>query len=187
MAINLLPYKRKEQIEHSKRNQANLKILLIVVLVGATVNILMLTGKYYANQELTKAKDRLASIEKENKKLSKIEEDVEAIDTKLTAIEQLFSNSTRFSKLLEDIARVLPRGTKIVSLTLTGDDSLPLKLTASADSQVKAAVLQKALLKSDRFTDADIQSIKQKENEDGQEINEFTVEIFLAYAPGGAR
>jgi hypothetical protein len=102
-----------------------------------------------------------------------------AASDRLTAIKYIQSTQTNFSGVIGDIANVLPQGVKIDSMTLTGNDQLPVVMIMTAPSYNSALAVRDALTTSPRIANADIEDIS---GSGGL----FQLTVVIAFKPGQA-
>ncbi|MBI4101049.1 hypothetical protein HY441_01070 [Candidatus Microgenomates bacterium] len=180
--INILPPDIKQQINYSKRNVRLLRYLLLSALVLGLVLVLVGGSYIYANRQIKQLEKTLATRQQERQDYKDIEAKVQTLQSNLGLIEKLFTEKTKFSVLLNDLSAVLPDGSYINEITLTGDDKKPLEMIVTVDSFNKAAETRNALIQSARIKSADIQTITKNDAGSG-----FSVEIVAAFESGQAR
>ena len=99
---------------------------------------------------------------------------------RLTAIAYIQTQQTRFSSLLADIAKVVPKGVSISSITLTGDASKPVRLAISGSSYDSILAFREAVVSSPRIAAADLENI-------AQASSGYTASVVIAFKPGQAK
>lgn len=179
--INLLPPDQKEQIRFSKLNRiaiAYVRILFIVIIVlggifGAAI--------YWVNQTTASVTadvaTKTATIASLNKSFTPKAKDA---SDRLAAIKFVQATQTRFSGVVADIAKVVPQGVSIDSMTLTGDDKMPVRIAVSASSYTGALAFRNALITSPRIAGADLESITSN-------TGNYQTSIVIAFKPGLAK
>lgn len=178
--INILPPEVKEQLQYSRYNSVLLRYaVLLFMVVGLLAATLWITH-IYADRQIDDYRAVLNEREEELKRFDSLQDEVELLDKRLTTISKLYRQQTRFSALLRDMAAVLPQGTYINSIVLTGEADQPVQLLITANSFSQAGVIKNALATSDRIESVDIQSISQ--GSDG-----YSVSVVMAFSEDGAR
>lgn len=92
------------------------------------------------------------------KQESKIK-DLSSLAGRLDSANQLYDSSIIFSKLIPEIGSLLPSGSILTSLSLSGGKTDPITLNVNMISADLSPVLQKNLVNSELFEAADIISI----------------------------
>jgi Tfp pilus assembly protein PilN len=180
--INLMPPAVKEQIRYAKLNRLVVRylqvtILVVVVLAGIFGWALWQVGQL----ETVVAGDvssKQATIVKLNSEFTPLAQ--EASD-RLAAIKFVQGSQTHFSALVADIAKVVPQGVTIDSMTLTGDDKAPVKIGLSATSYQAALAFRDALMTSSRIAAADLETITTSSS------GGFTAAVVVGFKPGQAK
>ena len=108
-----------------------------------------------------------------------VKQSKEAAD-RLNAIKAIQASQTRFSTLLDDLAKVLPQNVAIVSITLTGDAAKPVRLTVTGDSYNSMLAFRDALAGSPRISGVDLEKI-------AQNTNSFQSSVVIGFKPGQAK
>lgn len=182
--INLLPPTFKQEVKYSHRNAALLHYLIIVAVVFVVVAGSLVGARHLLNQRITETDKRIAEKQLEITNYKTLEGDASKITARLNSIQAVQKSQARFSVLLSDLAEYLPAGTAITSMTLTGDDKKPVRLTATATNYDTALGIRDGIARSARISAADLEDIK-LENINGK--NFYKVSISFAFNPGKAR
>lgn len=180
--ISVLPTEIKQQLSYSKKNVVLRKYLILVVVIVAALLATIGGALWYANRQISNLQATLLEQQSQRASYKDTEANIQALQANLGLIEKIFNQKTEFSQVLGDIASVLPAGTYINSVELTGDDKKPVQLLITASSLTEAGLVRNALLQSDRISTADIQSITQNEGS-----SSYTVDIIIAFKEGQAR
>jgi len=180
--INILPTDVKEQLEYSKKNVKVRNYLLLTLLIATLLATTIGAAYWYAGLQINTLQSTLADRQTQRSAYKDTEIKVQTLQSNLGLIEKLLNQKTQFSDLLSDVAAVLPSGTYINSIDLTGDDKKPVQILVSAASLNQAGSVRNALLQSDRISVIDIQSITQKEDS-----SEYIVDLVVAFKEGRAR
>jgi Tfp pilus assembly protein PilN len=180
--INLLPPDLKEQIRYAKLNQLVLRYLRATVAVVVVLGVIFAGAFYAINQQTAGISSGLAAKRLIISQLNAtfVPEAQDASD-RLTAIEYVQNTQTHFSAVISDLAKVLPQGVSIDSITLTGDSSVPVDVAMTAQTYDEALAARNALATSPRIANADLESIS------SGTTNEYQVTGVIAFKPGEAK
>ncbi|HEY6736531.1 MAG TPA: PilN domain-containing protein [Candidatus Saccharimonadia bacterium] len=180
--INLMPPALKEQIRYAKLNRLVLRyvkvtVLVVVVLGGIFGWALWQVGINESNADKDLA-DKQAQISKLT--ASFVPQAKQASD-RLAAIRYVQDTQTHFSKLIDDIAKVVPQGVSIDSMTLNGDDKTPLRINITAQKYADALNFRNAMTTSPRVAAADLESIT------GNAAGGFQAVVVVGFKAGQAK
>ncbi|HSX41466.1 MAG TPA: PilN domain-containing protein [Candidatus Saccharimonadales bacterium] len=178
--INLLPPEAKKQIRFGRRNGILVRYLIIAAAVVVTLTVEFVGAQLYLNQQIKTAQDEAASKNLALSKYKGLEKDVQAVNSRVTSVEKIQSTQAKFSLLLSDLAEATPKGVAITSISLTGDDKKPVRVTATAADYATALSFRDSIAKSPRISAADIESIQQTDKLK-------SVTVAFAFNPGKAR
>ena len=157
--INLLPPDYKQSVKYARLNVKMLYYCGLVLIVAATLAGIMLFGVSLVNADEDSLVETIEQKETSLLALGNAEAEAKALSGNIKTISALFDRSVNFSQLIQSIGAIIPDGARLTGLSLTGDSSSPLQITAITDTQALAAVLQKNIEDSNLFTGADILSI----------------------------
>ncbi|GAC1372944.1 MAG: hypothetical protein NVSMB39_7200 [Candidatus Saccharimonadales bacterium] len=179
--INLLPPEQKEQIRFSKLNRMALNYVRILLLVIIVLSGIFGASIYWLSQVTAgvtqDVAQKTATIAQINKTFTPLAKDA---SDRLAAINYVQATQTRFSAVVADIAKVVPQGVSVDSMTLTGDDKLPVRIAVSANSYSGALAFRNALITSPRIAGADVESISAN-------AGTYQTSIVIAFKPGQAK
>ena len=179
--INLLPPAVKEEIRYAKLNRLALRYLRVAVAVVVALAGVFMGAFYLLEQQATVVINDVAQKQKTiadfNRDFTPKAKDA---SDRLNAIAYVQGTQTRFSALIEDIAKVVPQGVTIDSMTLTGDDKQPMTIAVTAQSYNQALAFRNALVTSPRIAGADLESISANSGT-------FETSIVVAFKPGQAK
>jgi hypothetical protein len=157
--INLLPFSIRTERLYGRRNRILIGFVVSLFITAGLVACIMIGGLGFVASEEDTIR---AELEKNNEQVLMLEseiKDVSSIAARLAAADKLFDSSILFSELVPEIGSLLPKGSIINSLALTGGTTDPLTLDVSLASAGLAAVLQSNLVQSELFEAADVNSI----------------------------
>lgn len=138
--INLLPPERASQIKYGRRNAALRRWLIFVLLAIAGLVIIIAAGALYINGQSNNLNHQVADFQSrlQNQNLQQVKKDAAEISGDIKVINQVLSREIRFSALMQEVGKVMPRGTVLESLTLNKVTGA-LDLSASATDYTSAA------------------------------------------------
>ena len=178
--INLLPPEIKTQVTYSRYNRSLLRWLFAGLFVALLLAGSLAAGYYYLNLQISQANQEVQDKNRQIKQFSSVQHTSTVVASRLASISTLQKNQAKFSELLADLAQYMPQGTAISSITLTGDDKQPIRLTVSAVDYKTALSFRDSITRSKRIIAADIESIKATNPGYG-------VVVSFAFKPGDAK
>jgi hypothetical protein len=154
--INLLPNSIRDEHIFGRRNRTLVALIILIAGTATTVILIMmfnLASVKKDSSEVQSAIDQnkllITNLESETSDLSKV-------SNRLSTTYKLYDGSIKFSELIPKIGSVLPSGTIIGGLSLTGGSTDPLQLNVSLKSPDLVPVLQRNLVESEIFEAADV-------------------------------
>jgi Tfp pilus assembly protein PilN len=181
--INLLPFTIKEQIKYAKYNRIALTYLRIMVLVAVILGGIFVGALYLVRKQTAAISSDVAGKQTTIAGITHtFVPTAQDVSNRLNAIKYVQSTQTHFSQVIADIAKVLPQGVTINSMTLTGNDKMPVSIGVTATSYSAALALRDDLATSPRIAGADLETIS---SSDGGSTYQTTVVI--AFKPGEAQ
>jgi Tfp pilus assembly protein PilN len=180
--INLLPPDLKEQIRYAKLNRLILRYLQGTVAAVVVLGVIFAGAFYVIDQQTAGITSGLSAKQKTISQLNAtFVPEAQSASDRLTAIEYVQSTQTHFSSVIADLAKVLPQGVSIDSITLTGDDQVPVDVAMTAQTYDEALAARNALATSPRIANADLESIS------SSTANDYQVTVVIAFKPGEAK
>ncbi len=158
-----------------------MRYIVLIVAVGAAVGVGFFGSHLYLNQQLKATADSIASKEAGAASYKEIEAAAKTLNGRVAAIKAIQDNQPKFSAVLTDLAKAVPQNASITNLSLTGDDTKPVRISADATTYQTAVSFRDALAASPRIAGADIDSIT------GNTANGFHVNITIGFKPGMAK
>ncbi len=178
--INLLSPAAKDQTRYAKLNRLALRYLRLLVVILVVLAGIFGTSIFFLNQQAaTLAQDVTSKQQAIAAYAPEVKQAKDAAD-RLSAIKFIQSAQTRFSLLLDDLAKVLPKGVSIDSITLTGDDKKPVKVTVTGNSYESVLGFREAVAGSARISGVDLENVNQSGNT-------FTSSVVIGFKPGQAK
>jgi len=180
--INLLPWREEER--KRKKNEfysivgAALVIMALVVLATHAYVAGLIDYQISRNNYL---KQEIVLVEKKIREIEDLEKKKEQLISRMRIIERLQGNRPEVVHLFDELAKIIPEGLYIVSLTQTGRDVL-IKGTAQSNARVSA--FMRALEKSDWFEQPQLDVITTKQTSLRKD-REFSLRVRQKSAGGG--
>lgn len=159
--INLISPLRKEEIRFSKYNQKAIRYVQLLVLVVVVLGSIFGAALVYIDMKTKAVKAAVATDNATIAAAAPFMRNARDTSDRLLAVKAIGASQTRFSGLLEDLAKVLPQGVSIDSVTLTGDDTKPVRIAVTGASYNSLLALRNALAASARVSAVDLESISQ--------------------------
>jgi hypothetical protein len=157
--INLLPNSVREEHEYGRKNRKLTALIFLVAGTALAVAAIMIVSVGFLSDEETSIQK---SIDENKAIITTLEaetSDLSDVASRLRTTYTLFDGSIKFSELIPEIGSLLPSGSVIDGLSLTGGNTDPLQLNVSLISAELAPVMQKNLIDSELFEAADIITI----------------------------
>ncbi len=159
--INVLPPDSKKAIKYARWNFILLRYCFLALLVPIGVVAIVLFGQYYISRSELALQESVDTSQTKVASLQSVQKEAEALSSKITTINQLFSKEMNFGDILKKIGAILPDGATLNGLELSQKTlNAPISITVNTLShQVSAQVV--ANLQDPRnnlFDTADIES-----------------------------
>jgi Tfp pilus assembly protein PilN len=162
--INLLPPASKQSYRYAKRNVGLLRWVLVGLVSLLILGGIGTYGWLSLHQSITNYQGQIATTQATltKSKLTQTDAQVQDITNSFRLVVKVLSQEVLFSKLLKQMATVLPSGVNLTNLTIvTVQSGSGLDITADATNYTAASQLQVNLAdpKNQIFASADIVSI----------------------------
>lgn len=168
--INLLPTEDKRQIKAARHNTVLVKYVSLLSLVLLLTLASFGGGYYVAERTKALAQQALRGEESNASKYAKAKADADAFAKDLATAKSVFSEGITYSQLLLDIAEVVPKGSVINGLNLTGNAfGSSLNITGKATSLDVVEKLKEELENSTVFEGVSTVSVSTIETTDTEE------------------
>lgn len=158
--INLLPPENKKQIRAARANR--LLIRYNFLLMGAVAFLMLATGVVYIYLTNTKSSTEQTILEN-NQKVSSYavaQAQANSFKSNLTTAKQILDKEVTYTKVILEIAHLLPAGVTLNTLALDSKTfGTETTLVANAKSYEAALSLKDAFQNSSLFTNVHFQSI----------------------------
>jgi hypothetical protein len=172
--INLLPLDVRIERQYGRKNRTLVGYVFALLITAVLVAIVMLGSLQFFGTDESALK---TEIDENNITILTLQKDTSELNktvAKLDTANKLYDSSITFSTLVPKIGSLLPSGTVLNALSLTGESTDALSLDIDMERPELAAVLVKNLVDSDLFEAADIGSINPKGG-DGDQYRYGTV------------
>jgi Tfp pilus assembly protein PilN len=176
--INLLPPQVKEQIWYSKKNAKLVKLVWLLIILAICIGLSFAAAHWQLSRTLSLALQGYESKQAKIDSYKATEAEAKALSGRLKSVKLLQTNQTKFSKLLDDLARFTPQGSYINSISLNEDSKKPVNISATSNSYNGAASLRDAFARSERVQAVDISNIS------NPAPGEYQVDLTVSFKPG---
>jgi hypothetical protein len=160
--INLLPEEIRIERQYGRKN----RILVVYVLALLTTALLVATVMIGSRQFFSTDDSAIKTeIEQNNSTITVLQSrtaDINTIVARLDTVNKLYDSGISFSELVPKIGSLLPEGTVLNALSLTGESTDTLNLDVDLERPELAATLVINLIDSKLFEAADIGNINPK-------------------------
>ncbi len=157
--INLLPNKIREQRKYGRINNVLRNVSITFIGMAIAVNGVLLWANHYilsqedvVNAEISELKTAVSKLQNDTKSLGEL-------SVRVNNAHKLYKSNILFSELIPKIGSLLPKGSNLTALNLTGGSYDPIKLNFELTSPDIAPTVRQNLFTSDIFEAADIKSI----------------------------
>lgn len=162
--INLLPPDTKSQIVAGRTNRLlfryNIMVLIAIAFLLAAIGLVYF---YIGNARASAERSIEENILKAGD-YSSVEAEANAFKQNLASVKQILDNDVAYTKVILEIASVLPSGIVLDTLNLdSATFGTPTTLTANARDYQTVLTLKDSLQKSSLFSDVSIQTISSGE------------------------
>lgn len=185
--INLLPPNKRSLLLASRSN--SLLIRYCFATLALAILLALLTGLVYIvlTNSRSSVEDRLAQAEARTAKYSDIQKQADEYRHNLAVAKTVLNSGTDYSKIIVSIARDLPQGVALSSLTLNEDSfNKPMTLEVTGNDEYEALQVKASLEKSDLFDNVYIESITKNDNESTKTQN-LLIRINVTLNPEGIK
>lgn len=193
--INLLSPDDKKQLRAARTNTILLRYYLLAILIIAGAGGILAGGFYIADQNKASSQIELSQAESDTADYAKVKQQSEEFANNLKVAKQILATEVVYSKMITDIANIIPAGTILTSLSLTPETvNKKMELSFKTKSYDQGIQLKTTLENSDLFSDVSITNITSKGQEgDGAyptDVNisaKFHPRNILANSPGATQ
>lgn len=142
--INLMPPDQKKSIKYSRLNERLLKWTLGCLIIIASMAAVVVIGSVYIDRTKNNLTKSIESTKRtiSDQNLDKIGSQAEELSSGIKLIVQVLSKEVLFSKLLQEIGRLMPSGATLGNVQLSNSVSGAVDLTANAVDYQSATQVQ---------------------------------------------
>ena len=170
--INLLPW-REQQRQHQKK-QYLLGLVALAVIVGLVFWFIAQAFTQQIEKQNSRNKfleEQIAALDAEIGEIKKIKESKNALEQRMSLIEQLQANRNVAPIVFDRLASIVPAGVTFESMRRTGNR---ISIDGTSDSNNRLSDFMRALEDSDTFVAAELSTIK-SDNTNAIAISSFTL------------
>jgi hypothetical protein len=160
--INLLPKEIRIERQYGRKNRILVGYVVALLITAVLVAVVMIgslrffgTNESELKSEIDENALIIASLQNKTTDLNKTV-------SKLEMVDKLYENGITFSSLIPKIGSILPEGTVLNGLSLTGESTDTLNLDVDLERPELAAVLIRNLVESELFEAADVGNLNPK-------------------------
>jgi len=160
--INLLSQEMRSERQYGRKNRILVGYVFALLITAVLVAVVMLGSLFFFGTDESSLKSEIdentviiASLQTKTK-------DLNQTVSKLELVNKLYENGITFSTLIPKIGSLLPEGTVLNGLSLTGESTDALSLDVDLENPELAAVLIRNLVDSDLFEAADVGNLNPK-------------------------
>ena len=177
--INLLANERKSEITAARANIVIVRYTAIIVLAIGFIVGAMFISYSLLQSTMTSAKSLIAANDVKADVYKDTKQQVDTLSTQLTDTKTILNQEIRYSKVLVEIGRLMPKGTVLDSLDLsaTAFTGAPVTIKAYAHSASEASLLQSQFQSSPLFSQVVLQGTQASGG-----INGYPVVVSLTIA-----
>lgn len=158
--INLLPPETKSQIAAARTNRLLLRYNILLLVAIAFLLAAIVIVYFYLSNTKAAAEAQIADSRSKVSDYSAVEAEANSFRQNLASAKQILDSDVRYTKVILDIAGVLPGGVVLDTLVLdSATFGSPMVLTANAKDYPTVLALKDSLQSSSVFSDVSIQSI----------------------------
>lgn len=164
--INLIPKQEKRDLEAARRNTLLLKYSIIVLSASLVMAGIMYGYSMLLSNTEASAKNLIETNSTEAGIYSDTKKEVGILTEKLSSIRTVTSNEVKISKLLVNIANLMPAGTIVNSIEIDSQNiSNPSTMKVSGKSTENIVALQTAFRSSTIFKEVNFETIAENDND----------------------
>jgi Tfp pilus assembly protein PilN len=158
--INLLPPEEKRQLRAARSNTLLVRYNILLLGVVAFMGIAVAITYVYLNTAQQNAKQTIAENNTKVGQYTTVKTQAAQFRQNLTTAKQILNNEVTYSKVVLEIAQLIPDGVVLNTLTLDSQTfGTETTLTAQAKSYADTIALKDSFSKSTLFANVHFQSI----------------------------
>ncbi|HSW77527.1 MAG TPA: PilN domain-containing protein [Candidatus Chromulinivoraceae bacterium] len=158
--INLLPHEEKRQLQAARTNtlliRYNIFLLGVIGFMGIAIGITYI----YLSSTFNTAAQTIQSNQANVVQYASVQAQAQLFRDRLSTAKQILDNEVTYSKVVLEIAQLIPSGVVLQTLSLdSGTFGTPTTLTGQAKDYASALALKDSFSKSPLFSDVHFQTI----------------------------
>jgi len=182
--INLLPW--RDELRAQQQRQFIQQIVGVVILAGATVFGLhsYYSGKIEAQNERNQyLRTVITELNRDIQSIQQLEEERDRLIARMEVIQQLQSQRPLPVHIMDELARTLPDGIQLETVTVQNDNQISIQ--GFADAQARVAEYLRQINRAEHFRNASIIGTGILAREPGEEApaGRYAFSILAAIAP----
>lgn len=166
--INLIPTSLREERKYGRRNIVLRNIAFSCISVAIIIYSILLWSSSYISSQQAVISEEIADIEKTSSGLQVETKNISSLSQRVDNAYQLYESSINFSELIPQIGSLLPSGSNLTALNLTGGTNDPVQLNFELTSADLVPTVRQNLFSSELFEAVDIQSITSNSDTESQ-------------------
>ena len=160
--INLLPEEARIERQFGRKNRILIGYVFSLLITAMLVAIVMIGSLQFFSIDDSELKEEIAQNNIAIAALQSTTTDINQTVARLDTVNKLYDSGVSFSELVPKIGSLLPEGTVLNALSLTGASTDTLNLDVDLEKPELAATLVRNLVDSELFEAADIGNINPK-------------------------
>lgn len=186
--INLLPTYIREERKYGRRNIILKNIAIGCISVAIFIYIILFWSSNYINSQQTAIIEETNDLNTAVSSLQSDTNNISSLSKRVDNAFKLYDSAINFSQLIPDIGSLLPSGSNLKSLNLTGETYDPVQLNFELTSADLVPTVRQNLISSELFEAADIQTITtDSESESQYKANAVITVSFTGSAEAKAK
>jgi len=168
--INLLPW--REELREERKKQFLTSVVAAVLFTG----LLFYVGVMFVNSLIDEQNSRntflsgqIAALDEEIKEISTLEKERDRLLARMQVIQELQTSRPKVVKIMDSLARIVPEGVYLNSVSRQGDD---ISFKGVAQSNARVSVFMRQIDDNTEFDESQLQVIQRAE-----ETKSFTVDV----------
>lgn len=183
--INLLPTEEKHQLRAARTNTLLIRYNIFLVSIVAFMGMTVAATYIYLNTTAANAQHTIDSNQARVGQYASVQTEAQQFRQHLATAKQILDNQVTYSKVIIEIANLIPSGVVLQNLSLDSQAfGSPTTLVAQAKDYASALSLKDSFSKSPLFSDVHFQSIT---TGGGQSSYPLTVNIVVTIQKGAAK
>ncbi len=178
--INLLPPNEKRQIRARKTNVLLWRYSMVSLLLSALLFALMAVVYIIMINSKAEAEETIRTSTAKSAEYQKVQEEIAEFSENLATARTILDKEVKYSKVATRIARALPSGVVLESLSLDATTfGQPTTLNAIGSTNQDAIRLKTSLENSEYFDDVHLILVTKREASDRSTSVDITIDVII--------